>query len=317
LGPLPSRRPDELASQAQRLGAAGLVRGIELLGSALSEMRHAPDPRVLLDVAAVQLTADDAGGDVGALLARLERLERQVAAGVAPAPEPPPTPPVDPATGRAALGGRARSAPTVTPAPAVAPPGDAATSTVDASPSTIEASPSPPTASPLTADVWENTIRPALRGMARAVYGPATFVRSSDSTLTLSVPNAVHRRKCEEQRSTVEAALGAHVGRPVTVELLDGGGSGGGPDDGGGRDGVDRDGAATGGSRGRGPVVTSEAAVGVDPVAEARDHAPVELPDDDDVDLDDLVDAPPETVKSPIDRLAEAFPGSELIEEAG
>ena len=41
------------------------------------------------------------------------------------------------------------------------------------------------------------------------------------------------------------------------------------------------------------------------------------LPDDDDVDLDDLTDAPPESVKSPIERLAEAFPGSELIEEAG
>jgi DNA polymerase-3 subunit gamma/tau len=38
-------------------------------------------------------------------------------------------------------------------------------------------------------------------------------------------------------------------------------------------------------------------------------------PEDDDVDLDDLVDAPPESVKSPIDRLAEAFPGSELIDE--
>ena len=41
------------------------------------------------------------------------------------------------------------------------------------------------------------------------------------------------------------------------------------------------------------------------------------LPDDDDVDLDGLVDAPPESVKSPIDRLAEACPGSELIDEAG
>ena len=41
-----------------------------------------------------------------------------------------------------------------------------------------------------------------------------------------------------------------------------------------------------------------------------------DLPDsDDEVDLDDLVDAPPETVKTPIDRLAEAFPGSELIDE--
>ena len=38
-------------------------------------------------------------------------------------------------------------------------------------------------------------------------------------------------------------------------------------------------------------------------------------PEDDDIDLDELVDAPPETVKTPIDRLAEAFPGSELVDE--
>ncbi len=57
----------------------------------------------------------------------------------------------------------------------------------------------------------------------------------------------------------------------------------------------------------------------VEPV-DAADAAavipPVDVPiDDDDVDLDDLVDVPPESVKSPIDRLAEAFPGSELIDE--
>jgi DNA polymerase-3 subunit gamma/tau len=39
------------------------------------------------------------------------------------------------------------------------------------------------------------------------------------------------------------------------------------------------------------------------------------LPEDHDVDVTELVDAPPETVKTPIDRLAEAFPGSELVEE--
>ena len=37
-------------------------------------------------------------------------------------------------------------------------------------------------------------------------------------------------------------------------------------------------------------------------------------PADDDVDLDDLVDAPPGSVPSTIDRLAQAFPGSELVE---
>ncbi len=107
---LPSARVDEFAAQAQRLGAAGLVRGVETLGSTLTEMRHAPDPRVLLDVAAVQLTADAAASDVDALVARIERLERQLAEGGALATPRAASSPVDPATGRAALGGRARSA---------------------------------------------------------------------------------------------------------------------------------------------------------------------------------------------------------------
>ncbi|MGB0113925.1 MAG: DNA polymerase III subunit gamma/tau, partial [Ilumatobacteraceae bacterium] len=74
---LPAHRLDAVAEQAQRLGAPGLVRGIEVLGGALVEMRHAPDPRVLLDVATVQLTADAVAVDVASLLGRLDRLERQ------------------------------------------------------------------------------------------------------------------------------------------------------------------------------------------------------------------------------------------------
>ena len=37
-------------------------------------------------------------------------------------------------------------------------------------------------------------------------------------------------------------------------------------------------------------------------------------PSDEDIDLDDLVDAAPGTVPTTLDRLAEAFPGSELVE---
>ena len=79
---LPSERVDAIAAQAQQLGAAALVRAIERLGSALVDMRHAPDPRILVEVALVQLTHDEAGGDADALLARIERLEatRQAAA---------------------------------------------------------------------------------------------------------------------------------------------------------------------------------------------------------------------------------------------
>ena len=36
---------------------------------------------------------------------------------------------------------------------------------------------------------------------------------------------------------------------------------------------------------------------------------------DEDIDTGDLVDVPPEAIVSPIDRLTQAFPGSEIIEE--
>jgi DNA polymerase-3 subunit gamma/tau len=191
----------------------------------------------------------------------------------------------------------------------------------------------------ITADVWENTIRPALRGMARAVYAPAEFVRSTESTLTLSVPNAVHRAKCEEQRPIVESALAAFAGVPVAVEFADdadgGQGSGAGSPSRPAADtsatvpstsGPDQDASRArdevtdpvrSSARERG-LAAAAAGIDVDGALPTEFSAgAAELPDDDDVDLDDLVDAPPESVKSPIDRLAEAFPGSELIEEAG
>ena len=49
-----------------------------LLGTTMVEMRLSPDPRILAEVALVQLTNDEAGTDVDALLARIERLENTV-----------------------------------------------------------------------------------------------------------------------------------------------------------------------------------------------------------------------------------------------
>ena len=66
-----------VADQAQRLGAAAIVRAMERLGEMLVEMRHAPDPRVLLEVALVQLTHDAAGADLRpAVAARAARAAR-------------------------------------------------------------------------------------------------------------------------------------------------------------------------------------------------------------------------------------------------
>jgi DNA polymerase-3 subunit gamma/tau len=158
--------------------------------------------------------------------------------------------------------------------------------------------------------------------MPRAIYAPAAFVASTPTTLTLSVPNAAHRAKCEQHRAAVEAALREFAGVALRIELVDGGG---------GTDGGERDvaravqegsTASATGTISTERVSTSPESTASQPEPEAtmtavEPHVASSLPDDDDVDLDDLTDAPPESVKSPIERLAEAFPGSELIEEAG
>jgi len=323
---LPSQRIDALADQARRLGPPGLVRGIEHLGVALSEMRHAPDPRVLLDVATVQLTSDSVAPDLGALLVRLERVEKQLADGVSSlvgsaagsATESASTR-VDPTTGRAALGGRARQSVEVQASEPTEP--------EPSEPSEPSEPPEVPTApaggEAISIETWENTVRPSLRGMARAVYAPAVFVGSTESSLTLSVPNAAHLGKCEQNRSAVEKALSDLVGSNVSVELIDGGGGSGGVRSPRGDDGTVAK-QQTDEPKQENPAKPSsespdiDSRGGADAEKSQADPPPApELQHEGDIDLDELVDAPPESVKTPINRLAEAFPGSELIEERG
>ncbi|MFM7045447.1 MAG: ATP-binding protein [Ilumatobacteraceae bacterium] len=142
---LPTQRADEVAALAQRLGAGGIVRAMERLGEVLIEMRHAPDPRVLLEVALVQLTHEASSVDVGVLFERLQRFEQQVAQGAAAAPAGRTTP-IDPSTGRALLGGRARREQSPPSSPTASPAADSAAeagSPPDAAAAPVAASPSP------------------------------------------------------------------------------------------------------------------------------------------------------------------------------
>ncbi len=66
---------DSLASQADRVGLAALVRAMEVLGRAQVTMRDAPDPRVNLEVALVRLAHPEADDSPQAILARIEQLE--------------------------------------------------------------------------------------------------------------------------------------------------------------------------------------------------------------------------------------------------
>ena len=121
---LPQSRMAELTGYARDLGVQRIVRIMEVLGSTMVEMRHAPDSRLLLEVAVVQLAAPSFDDSTENLLARISQLEEAVKQlkeqGVAAALPPAP---LNPATGRAKIGGRAAasasagtdSAPTTSP----------------------------------------------------------------------------------------------------------------------------------------------------------------------------------------------------------
>jgi DNA polymerase III subunit gamma/tau len=279
---LPAEREAEVSLLASRLGAASIVRAMERLGEMLVEMRHAPDPRLLLEVALVQLTHDAAGADLHSLMSRLERLEQAVAAGVtAAAPER--AVPTDPNTGRATIGGRARrdagpstNEPAVRPAPPPAETQPAAASLTE--PDATATSPTAAVADSQIPSLFETQVRPALRGMTKAIFMGAHVGTMAGDALVISFAGEPHRVRAEEYRRDVEKALAAAAGRPIPLSL-----------------------------------VVDHATANDDNVVQLKRAEPVQA--DEDIDTGDLVDVPPDAVISPIDRLTQAFPGSEIIEE--
>ena len=73
---LTDAQQESARATAALIPPAGLTRALEVLGTALVDMRQAPDPRVDLEVALARLTRRDLDTDIGALLERVERLER-------------------------------------------------------------------------------------------------------------------------------------------------------------------------------------------------------------------------------------------------
>jgi DNA polymerase-3 subunit gamma/tau len=96
----PAEEAARLSELAERIGNVALVRGIEMMGQAIVDIRGQAiaDPRLVLEVAVVRLARREARTREENLLDRVERLERQLsggatASGDAPAPKTPtPTP---------------------------------------------------------------------------------------------------------------------------------------------------------------------------------------------------------------------------------
>lgn len=125
---------------------------------------------------------------------------------------------------------------------------------------------------------WE-TVLSGFKGSTRAMYLPGRFASADHTGAVLALANEPTRQHCEKKRPDVEAALAAHFGRPVPLRLV-----------------IEAD-AGTG----------SPARAGSSPATSAR------ALDDEIVDVHALEDAP--TAATGVERLAEAFPGAELLEE--
>jgi DNA polymerase-3 subunit gamma/tau len=185
---LPVQRKTQVAEQARRMGASTVVRAIEVLGEILIEMRHAPDARLLIEVALVKLTSVNNANDNSSLIARIERLEAGITRD-ASAPMVRPAP-INAATGKVQLGGKATVA---VAAPSVGPLSDEQ-----------------------LVGQWSDVVS-GFKAIARAVFSAVNAVSCVDGVLTVSAPNDAHQRKAQEHVAAVEAQLSSITGRKISI----------------------------------------------------------------------------------------------------
>lgn len=332
---LSSEQADRAAEVATRMSPAAMTRAMETLGTAVVEMRQAPDPRIDLEVALVRLCRPDADRSLDALGARVEQLEAAIGSGApqstaaaaapveapdrgsAPAAPVVPTAPDMPAVPDAPAPSTPPPAPT---APAAAGPGaarraladtrgnaepsepvpDAAPSSPPSVPAdpppTVPAEPVPPPPEPVPSAAASPDLW-AIRPLS-----PTEVVYLGELHLGLSrdaVITAANELLGDRPRS--EEALAE-----LWVSLVDAHAS---PAD-------DVGNAPPPVPKVSSPEIVREVAQPIAPVPDADpepvdDVVPGEHSPDDDIDIHDLVDAPSHTDEL-IERLTEAFPGAEL-----
>ncbi len=211
---LPEQRATIVAEQARKLNAGAVVRSIEVLGESLIEMRHAPDARLLLEVSLVKLTNQTLGGDIAAIIGRLERLEAGVVRNTdATGPITKPAP-VNPATGRVQVGGKARM-PHSNPDPAAAQPTPAPQPTAPTPP---PVQPTTPASDSQVVAKWPEVLT-GLKPFVRALYSAVTPQACTETTLTLAAPNEMHMKKAQEHIDVVAAQVELVTGRNVSIEF--------------------------------------------------------------------------------------------------
>ncbi len=213
-----------LAQLGESLGLPRTVRALETLGRAMVEMREAPDPTVVLEIALVRLARPELDPSPAALLERLERLERSGVETSPPAPSAPAAR-ARPALGELRTASRTRAASPapsadVVPAPRVQVPPDAPESAQAAPTGAAPSAPVPtgPDRDALTL-AWGDTILGGLSPRARALFQAGRFTESDGRSCTFAVDSEAQREHCERKRTEVEGAISTHFGSLVTLRL--------------------------------------------------------------------------------------------------
>ena len=277
---LPEDRAAEVAAQAGRLGTPRIVKIIETLGLAINDMRNAPDSRVVLEVALVRLVHRELQMGIESLLARVERLEKELEnrPQIAPAP-------VNPSTGRAVLGGRvaqdpsapavrpAATAPSVSPAP-VATPAPVTASAPEPETAPVVAASTSAMSIAAVVEKWNEGVIGELKGMRRAVAQMAKPVER-DGQLVLLVDNEPSAKRVNEYMPDLSAVIFKVAGGKCQI------------------------------------VVETRSEEPRAPKAKVVEEAPEE----EFVDIEEIKQLPTVSNKATGTNLADAFPGSELLTE--
>ena len=209
---LPKERAEVVGDQARRMGATSVVRAIEILGDVLIEIRHAPDARLLVEVALVKLTRQNSNTDVAALMTRIEKLESGLTAvrdSTGPIVRPPL---VDPNTGRAKLGGRAAAVmPTKT----------------ETKPAAQKSNESAPNLEAKTVAINDDEIKSrwpevvaGQKPIVRALYSAVSVVDCRDGMLTLAAPSEMHISKSNEHLQILLDSLKRVSGKQVSIKFV-------------------------------------------------------------------------------------------------
>lgn len=216
---LPAARVAEINAYARDLGVQRIVRVMETLGSTMVEMRHAPDSRLLLEVAIVQLSSpvfDDSNENLLARISQLEEAVKQLKENGVAAALPPP--PLNPTTGRAKIGGRASSPTQETPRDASAPTPRVEQPTTETPVPVVAAEEVKPVEGVDPAQAWPQ-ITDSLKGLAKALFKPAVVESFDGKKIVVRMPANTPLQRAREREAELVAAIKKVCGVSCTVQF--------------------------------------------------------------------------------------------------